>query len=605
MENYIYEPLKYYTLEAKEKIDQETKAYFDDLTKKSKIDVEANASSMKEYYQVEQDIKSQNKILKKQKTLKILAIIGIVLALIGVIVCIYLSNEAIIGMGLGIILGIICLLLGITLIVLLITKINKSIKKLVKQIKDFSQKLEMLKTQGYQQMASLNHLFDWNMASCIISKAFPIIQLDQQFDPSKFCYLHEKYGLEDSLDDHTSIYYVQSGSLEGNPFLLERDYLQKWGTKTYTGSITIHWTETRTDSKGNRTTVHHSQVLTASVVKPLPLYLYETKLIFGSPCCPDLSFSRGPNSDSKLNEKKLEKKVNKNEKKLDKKVQESLLDDKIDQFTKLGNVEFETLFNALNRNHDVQFRLMFTPLAQKSILELLKDKTYYGDDFAFIKEKCLTYVISRHSQTLDYIGTPKQFYHFDYQVIKDKFVTYTNEYFKGLYFDLAPILSIPIYQQTKPFEYLYDYKYPYNMTHYEHEVIVNRMKMETLQHPETASKGIIYKTNFIKKIGNKDLIEVKAHSFKAISHTDIIPTLGGDGKMHGVPVHWLEYLPIERKSQVVVLPLKSSDYSLNHALEDETLDYAYEKGILGIYIPEDTSDKDLEKIINKIEEKLK
>ena len=40
----------------------------------------------------------------------------------------------------------------------------------------------------------------------------------------------------------------------------------------------------------------------------------------------------------------------------------------------MGHPEFEVLFGAQNRNNEVQFRLLFTPLARKQLLALMKDK---------------------------------------------------------------------------------------------------------------------------------------------------------------------------------------------------------------------------------------
>lgn len=58
---------------------------------------------------------------------------------------------------------------------------------------------------------------------------------------------------------------------------------------------------------------------------------------------------------------------------------EDFREDTEDNFSKsitlLANDEFEVLFRALNRNNEVQFRLLFTPLAQQNMIDLLLDKT--------------------------------------------------------------------------------------------------------------------------------------------------------------------------------------------------------------------------------------
>ena len=49
-----------------------------------------------------------------------------------------------------------------------------------------------------------------------------------------------------------------------------------------------------------------------------------------------------------------------------------------------------------DRDNENQFRLLFTPLAQRNIVDLVKDSPY-GDDFYFIKQNKLNTIYSHHS----------------------------------------------------------------------------------------------------------------------------------------------------------------------------------------------------------------
>lgn len=54
----------------------------------------------------------------------------------------------------------------------------------------------------------------------------------------------------------------------------------------------------------------------------------------------------------------------------------------------MGDAEFDVLWGATDRDHEVEFRLLFTPLAKKQLLDLMKDKEIaYGDNFNFFKRK--------------------------------------------------------------------------------------------------------------------------------------------------------------------------------------------------------------------------
>ena len=56
----------------------------------------------------------------------------------------------------------------------------------------------------------------------------------------------------------------------------------------------------------------------------------------------------------------------------------------------MANRAFEVLFHAVDRDHPIQFRLLFTPLAQEQTVKLLRDREIgYGDDFAFRKSRMM------------------------------------------------------------------------------------------------------------------------------------------------------------------------------------------------------------------------
>ena len=137
--------------------------------------------------------------------------------------------------------------------------------------------------------------------------------MDKYFDVNKFHYMKEKFGLSENTQKNISSCFVQSGTILGNPFMICNDYTQNFIDHTYTGSITIHWTE-RVRTKDGWKTVHKSQVLTASLVKPVPNYYYETYLLYGNVAAPKLTFSRVPTNSDELNEKQIDKKVRKENK---------------------------------------------------------------------------------------------------------------------------------------------------------------------------------------------------------------------------------------------------------------------------------------------------
>ena len=559
----LLEPITFYKTKLKDAFHENGEEYFQKLTERAKTDVEANREACKKYYAQQAKIRDLNKKLSGKRGLKTLFIFLIIVCAVAIVVPIVLafSSPGVLPLALTIVLPIVGAL-GIVGCILGIVHQNKNIKSLneiiVKENKIAAGYLET----ANQTMASLNALFESNMAAQLMSKTTPVVDLDRDFDPEKYCYLHDKYGYSTSNSPHESVLFVQSGNILGNPFLFERVYNQNMRDHTYTGTLTISWTERVSDGKGGYRTVYRTQTLTAHVTAPEPNYYITTTLIYGNGAAPNLSFSRSPTGHAKDNEKQLEKYVRDFDKTLDKKVEKDLKDGKA-SFTRLHNEEFEALFNALNRDNETEFRLLFTPLAQKNMIALLKDvdNVGFGDDFSFTKRKQLNYISSSHMRTsnvLDY--TASSLRDFDYDKCHKKFVDYCDRYCKEIYFDLAPLISIPLYQQHKTREYIYDGKFGHNITQAEAESLANKHSWDLFKHPATRSLGIILKSRFTKVNDKVDECIVTAHSFSGTDRVTYVSVYGGDGKYHQVPVHWIEYNPISKDTSFAVGRAEEDNY---------------------------------------------
>ena len=76
---------------------------------------------------------------------------------------------------------------------------------------------------------------------------------------------------------------------------------------------------------------------------------------------------------------------------------------------------------------------------------------------------------------------------------------------------------------------------------------------------------------------NADTVAVTAYSYSAHRRTDFVTMMGGDGKLHSVPVHWIEYLPEQKTTLMTVhnIGLSNTEYlrrigALGHAPENAT-----------------------------------
>lgn len=558
MDDEILEPLIAYKERFAREFNDNAETYFNDLVKKSGIDAEANRKTAAAYRHEANMVAEMNKTLSKHSAVKgfliFLAVSGFILIAVGIAMLVY---ENYLAGSLCLVFGVIAAVVGIAINS---TVIKKKIAAAEKKKASHAAQAEKYMKEAQEQMLPLNALFESEITHALVQKTVPLIKLDKNFNMQRFEFLNKKYGFSDNTNPKSSTIALLSGEIIGNPFIVDRELIQNMGTETYSGSIVIHWTTTYVDSDGHSHVQHHSQTLVATVTKPKPYYSKQTRLIYGNEAAPDLSFSHTPTHAERLDEKDLEDTVKSGMKKIQKQQKKNLQNNS--SFTEMGNAEFDVLFNALDRDNEVQFRLLFTPLAQKNMLSLMKDKTGYGDDFNFFKRKMLNYVSSEHSTTWDLDTNCTRYHSYDVDDSKQKFMSYNANFFKSLYFELAPLLSIPLYQQHKPREFIYKDTYSRNYTNYEAECLVNRLGTQYLEHPLARTKNIL-KTSMQEKDGKTDILTVTAHSFKTERRVDYVQKLGGDGYMHTIPVEWIEYIPVSQDSVVSLKELDMTEKQYN------------------------------------------
>ena len=537
----LLEPEKLYNYELKYKHHDNVVEYFANLVKKAGTDKEANKITCTKYYEENDNL---TKLRKEQRKWH----------------------------GLMILFAILCVLIvGIFLLIFVYKPHWKDISVRIAKQEEIVQSL--LK-EANVQMASLNALFEEAIPAKIMETTTPLIDMDRVFDVKKYEMLHEKYGLWDNSDEKSSTLDLQSGTILGNPFVIFKDRIQSEVLQRYEGTTVItYWRGTGKD----RHMV--TETLTAYVEKPKPVYSEETYLVYGNEAGSHLKFSRSPSCLNSLkNEKEVEKYVNKHEKDLEKLANQAAK--KGETFTPLGNTEFDLFFGAHDRDNEVEFRLLFTPLGQKSMMQILKSKIGYGDDFRFIKDKGLNVITSQHSQGDKLFVSADKFKGFDLEKVYDNFLAINEEYFRALFFDFAPLLAIPLYQQHKAHEYIYKDVYKQNISPFEHEVLANKFPPVMFM-PIGATTLVILKTALEKRQGHQDVVKVTSHSFKTVERTEIVYKFGGDGRSHAVPVKWVEYIPVTAENQISAGDLGTDNEIAFKGLGRD--DVIYERGLVSTF----------------------
>jgi hypothetical protein len=166
---------------------------------------------------------------------------------------------------------------------------------------------------------------------------------------------------------------------------------------------------------------------------------------------------------------------------------------------------------------------------------------------------------------------PSQFRDLDLERARVTFQTFNENYFKATYFALAPLLSIPLYQQTRTRRDIYGTPSDARACFWEREAIANYHGEKKFQHPDCITENIL-KTPLASEHDGVSEVAVTAYGYRGEKRFDIVRVFGGDGKWHDVRVDWIEYLPVQRTSSMILAEQKKEvtrdDY--NRTVADKT-----------------------------------
>ena len=356
MDSVIFDPMEEFDSKYKAKHLEHTTRFFDSLVKQSGVNIEQNRKTVALYNEHCERLGALRKKLTWLRVLRVLMCITLIL------------------------------------IPLVILKLTPRIRALRSEIEEADKRDDELLQQAQQQMEPLNRLFSDRDSLTLIESTLPSLKFEPCLSVRQEADMKINYDFDGDSDIEQSTIDVLAGSYNDNPFLFENKLIHTMGTETYHGYRTIHWRETYRDSNGHLKTRTRSQTLHATVTKPKPFYSTRVVLNYCSQGGPDLSFSRDATNLDEKNERQIERYVRRGERRLKRKTDRAISGG--GDFMSMSNTDFEVLFDALDRNNEVQFRTLFTPLAQTNMVDLLLSDTGYGDDFHFIKSKRTNRIIS-------------------------------------------------------------------------------------------------------------------------------------------------------------------------------------------------------------------
>lgn len=568
----VYEPLAAYRDQFHRAFAENARALFDRLFAESGVDSKANARTMKELSELERHKAGLKKQLRNWQWLAALLWIGAV----GLLVLSGFQFSAVrevSGPG-GVLLPILWVFLAVVAVAVALTLAHPRMRAIKGEIRGYETRCQAKRGEGWKQTEPLNALFDWDLVAQLTEQTVPRIVMDRRFHCGRLRELRESFGWDDAFNRDKSIVQTQSGEINGNPFVLVSTLERTDGTKTYTGHLDISWREYVRDNNGRGHWETRHQRLHASLTKFMPVYSDHRYLIYGCEAAPNLVFSRKPRRLSGMKDNMATRFFKRQSlKRLERKAAKLGQGD----YTLMANEEFEVLFHAVDRNNEQQFRLLFTALAQQQMVALLKDKDIgFGDDFTFGKMRKINVITAKHLDEANLDTDPAQFAHYDLKVVRTRFLDFANSYFKAFYFAMAPLLTIPLYQEIRTHEIFWKKPEDRRPCFWEFESLANFEGEELFQHPDSATRSIL-RAGKVKpgRDSNDCTVDITAYSYEGIPRLTYVSVRGNDGNHHKVPVKWIEYLPIQQTVPMAVAEradLKLPDFRVlvreNEALHD-------------------------------------
>jgi hypothetical protein len=221
------------------------------------------------------------------------------------------------------------------------------------------------------------------------------------------------------------------------------------------------------------------------------------------------------------------------------------------------NIDFDINFPCV-RSNDAEFRLLFTPLAQKEIINLVVAQRHA---YTVNKSKNINIALSHFANELSTAFDSSLLVQYDFEVLKQVFHDFTFNFFKNIYFALAPFLCIPLYQQFGYQKHLNDIKS--GISNLEVETFINHIDPHLINHPESDTDNLIRVTSSDDK---SHIQQIVSNTFKLIHNMIPTPVRGVHVGTRIINVPITEFHPRSRTTYVSQMPIANSKSDVTNNL---------------------------------------
>ncbi|GHU47082.1 hypothetical protein FACS1894218_0750 [Bacilli bacterium] len=155
---------------------------------------------------------------------------------------------------------------------------------------------------------------------------------------------------------------------------------------------------------------------------------------------------------------------------------------------------------------------------------------------------------------------------FDYDDIKNDFYSFNQSFFKDIYFMFAPILTIPVYIQSRYRQTMDEKAKIRLMSFMESESVVNTSYgHQRFAHPNSKTESIL-KTHPVFANTEYEINEIIAHGYDTKSRVVIITVMDPEAGATPVPITVIDYLPVQQSTYVSNVLAKNIKRDFSDAL---------------------------------------
>lgn len=593
----LLEPIKYYD-SLRRQLSDALIASFDELKKKTNTDEKANEKFVKEY-------KENRKLSETAKSSSRLRgiLFGFLTAIFIAAIFYLVQTDAPIEF-LGLTFQKTNLILPLSIVYLLLSLLFiKLISKFDTKASEHQDKADEAYEKAKASMENISTAFNSKVYLDVVKSLLPSLEFYSVIPYDFYAYLSRisdgrKSDFNEGENDILELYQkisndpdvatigVLFGTLEGKPFLFDRQIIFNMGSKTYSGTLTLPYTEYYQDSDGNTETRTSYETLFAYHSEPCPEYSLQTSTLYFTPSAPHLDFNREPFDSGNIG---LESYVAKNARKLSRLEKKAIKDGDGSIF--LTDKEFEAIFNVKERNNDVEFRMMYTPYVINNTKELILSTEGFGNKFSLYKRGPINMVRSDEIVYFENDLYPFENYVFDYSFSdsKTRFIRGGVIFFRSLYFSLAPLFVVRLNSDGDSMKtYGNTFSPEFIKENYRDSKNAESLLYENISYvkPFGASFDVntIAKATYKMNVDDVSVFTINSYSFSSESKTAYIYTVGRHVRGN-VPVSYYEYFPISEEFYLLSSYIGLPEKFVKNAFADFNGDkLLYKSGFLGLVL---------------------